>query len=109
MATLYDLYLNNMDSRFMNRSELIGQLSVKYPQLTITDVDIAVRLILDEISATLANDGRVEIRGFGSFVVHHLGPRLGRNPKSGESVTIPAKYVPHFRVGKELRERVNRN
>ena len=91
----------------MKRSELIGQISVKYPQLTITDVDIAVRIILDEISATLANDGRVEIRGFGSFVVHHLGSRVGRNPKSGERVIVPAKNVPHFRVGKELRERVD--
>ena len=92
----------------MNRSELIKQLAFKQTQVTVTDIDIAVRLILDEISVTLANDDRVEIRGFGSFVVHHLKPRLGRNPKSGEQVTVPAKDVPHFRVGKELRGRVNK-
>ncbi len=93
----------------MNRSELINQLAFKHPQLTVTDIDIAVRLILEEMSVTLANDGRVEIRGFGSFVVHHLGTRMGRNPKSGESVTVPAKDVPHFRVGKDLRGRVNKD
>lgn len=92
----------------MIRSNIISQLASKQPQFTVADIDIAVRIILDEISNTLANNGRVEIRGFGSFVIHHLSSRVGRNPKTSASVMVPAKDVPHFRVGKQLRERVNK-
>ncbi len=71
------------------------------------DVELAVKLVLDQVSNALANQQRVEIRGFGSFALHHRPARVGRNPKSGASVEIPAKYVPHFKPGKEMRERVN--
>lgn len=90
----------------MTRSDLIEQLRLKYPQLTAPDVELAVRHILDGISMALGNQSRVEIRGFGSFVINHRPPRIGRNPKTGEAVAIPAKGVPHFRSGKELAERV---
>ncbi len=68
---------------------------------------MTVMVILDEISNSLEKQGRVEIRGFGSFGINHRPPRTGRNPKTGVSVAIPAKYVPHFKAGKELRERVD--
>jgi len=71
------------------------------------DVELAVKLLLDDVITELADGGRVEIRGFGSFSVHYRPARRGRNPKTGESVDIPKKYVPHFKPGKELRERVN--
>lgn len=71
------------------------------------DVELAVKMILDEISDALARQDRVEIRGFGSFSLHHRPARTGRNPKTGEAVEIPAKFVPHFKPGKEMRERVN--
>lgn len=71
------------------------------------DVELAVKMILDEISNALARQDRVEIRGFGSFSLHHRPARTGRNPKTGEAVEIPAKFVPHFKPGKEMRERVN--
>ncbi|MFZ1546595.1 MAG: integration host factor subunit beta [Candidatus Nitrotoga sp.] len=90
----------------MTRSELVQVLADKFPQLTLADVDLAVRTILDGMSHTLSRGGRVEIRGFGSFGLNYRPPRKGRNPKSGESVFIPEKYVPHFKAGKELRERV---
>ena len=91
----------------MTRSELIEQLTLKHPQLTPTDVELAVKHILEGIARTLGNQGRVEIRGFGSFVINHKPPRTGRNPKTGVAVMVPAKATPHFRAGKELRERVN--
>jgi len=91
----------------MTRSELIEQLSLSHPQLTLKDVELTIHTILAEMARTLANGGRVEIRGFGSFNLNHRPPRKGRNPKSGATVMIPAKYVPHFKAGKELRERVD--
>ncbi len=91
----------------MNRSDLVLQLSARYPKLTNKDVELVVHTILDELSKTLANGGRAEIRGFGSFVLNYRPARKGRNPKTGEAVHIPAKYRPHFRTGKELRERVD--
>jgi len=91
----------------MNRSELIKQLALQHPKLTAVDVELAVRHILDGIALTLGNQGRVEIRGFGSFVINHRPPRTGRNPKTGAAVMIPTKGCPHFRAGKELAERVN--
>ncbi len=91
----------------MNRSDLIQHLSKLHPQLLAKDSEQAVDEIIGAISNTLSNGGRVEIRGFGSFVVNHRPPRTGRNPKTGVAVKVPAKDVPHFRAGKELRERVN--
>ena len=71
------------------------------------DTELAVRLILDAISDALAESSRVEVRGFGSFALSYRPPRVGRNPKSGDQVVVPAKHVPHFKAGKELRERVD--
>ncbi len=91
----------------MTKSELIHQLANKYPQLTVKDIELAVKHILEGITCTLKEQGRVEIRGFGSFVNNHRPPRAGRNPKTGETVMVPAKAVPYFRAGKEMRERVD--
>jgi integration host factor subunit beta len=91
----------------MNRSDLIQHLSKLHPQLLAKDSEQAVNEIIDAIGNTLSNGGRVEIRGFGCFVVNHRPPRTGRNPKTGVTVKVPAKDVPHFRAGKELRERVD--
>ncbi len=91
----------------MTRAELIQKLAEANPRLTLQDVDLAVRTILDTISQTLASGGRIEIRGFGSFGLNHRPPRNARNPKTGAAVHIPAKYMPHFKPGKELRERVD--
>ena len=91
----------------MTRSELIQQISSRFPQLTAIDVDMAVRVIMDAMSKSLVGGGRIEIRGFGSFGLNYRPPRKGRNPKSGASVMVPAKYTPHFKAGKELRDRVD--
>lgn len=92
----------------MTRSELIQQLASRHPELTQKDIELAVRLILDEIASVLEQKGRAEVRGFGAFSVFHRRSRKGRNPNSGKIIELPAKDVPHFRPGKELRERVNR-
>jgi integration host factor subunit beta len=91
----------------MTRSDLIAKLADRYTQLLGKDAELAVMVILDSMSATLSRGGRIEIRGFGSFALNYRPPRLGRNPKSGDKVQVPAKYVPHFKAGKELRERVD--
>lgn len=91
----------------MTKSELIERLAARQTHLMQKDVELAVKQILDRISLALARQDRVEIRGFGSFALHHRPSRIGRNPKTGEPVTIPAKHVPHFKPGKEMRERVN--
>ena len=91
----------------MTKSELIDKLALRQMHLTHKDVELAVKLLLDNVSASLAQRDRIEIRGFGSFAVHERPSRVGRNPKTGESVSIPQKFVPHFKPGKELRERVN--
>ncbi len=91
----------------MTKSELIEALSIKQTHLMQKDVELSVKLVLDKISNALANQERVEIRGFGSFALHHRPARQGRNPKTGESVSIPPKHVPHFKPGKEMRERIN--
>lgn len=91
----------------MTKSELIEHLAIRQPHLMHKDVELAVKLVLDKVSLALARDDRVEIRGFGSFSLHHRPARIGRNPKSGEPVAISAKRVPHFKPGKEMRERVN--
>lgn len=91
----------------MNKSDLIQKLASQHKALTFTDTDLSVSVLLEAISNTLAQGGRAEIRGFGSFTLNRRPPRVGRNPKTGESVQVPAKYVPHFKAGKELRERVD--
>ena len=91
----------------MNRSELSTRLAELHPQLPAKNIELAVKVILDAISATLSRGGRAEIRGFGSFGLNYRPPRQGRNPKNGDKVKVPAKYAPHFKVGKELRERVS--
>lgn len=91
----------------MTRSDLIQKLSSSFPQLTSADVEMSVKLILGELSETLVKKGRAEIRGFGSFSINHRPPRIGRNPKTGAAVEVPARDAPHFKPGKELRERVD--
>jgi integration host factor subunit beta len=91
----------------MTKSELIEILAQKQLQLAYKDVELAVKTMIDHMANTLANGERIEIRGFGSFSLHYRPPRVGRNPKTGDSVELAAKYVPHFKPGKEMRERVN--
>ena len=91
----------------MTKSELIARLAERFPQLVAKDADFAVKMILDAMSEALVRGDRIEIRGFGSFALNYRPPRLCRNPKSGEKVDVPAKWVPHFKAGKELRERVD--
>lgn len=91
----------------MTKSELIEILALKQTHLMHKDVELAVKLVLDKVSQALSQQERVEIRGFGSFALHHRPARVGRNPKTGAAVHIPAKSVPHFKPGKEMRERVN--
>ncbi len=91
----------------MTKSELIDRLAERFPQLVVKDADYAVKMILDALTAALVRSDRIEIRGFGSFALNYRPPRVGRNPKSGDKVQVPEKYVPHFKAGKELRERVD--
>ncbi|WP_374352512.1 integration host factor subunit beta [Chitinimonas sp.] len=91
----------------MTKSELIAKLAERYPQLVAKDAELAVKTILDAMASSLASGQRIEIRGFGSFDLNYRPPRTGRNPKSGTRVSVPEKYVPHFKAGKELRERVD--
>ncbi len=93
----------------MTKSELVEKLAARFPQLLLRDADISVKTILDAMSEALADGHRIEIRGFGSFGLNRRPPRVGRNPKSGERVLVPEKRVPHFKAGKELRERVDRS
>lgn len=93
----------------MTKSELIESLSRRQSQLASKDVELAVKTILEHMAQTLSNGERIEIRGFGSFSLHYRPPRVGRNPKSGEPVSLPAKYVPHFKPGKQMRERVDQS
>ena len=92
----------------MTKSELIDRIAQKQPQLAYRDVELAVKTILEHAADCLAGGGRIEIRGFGSFSLHFRPGRVGRNPKTGAPVSLPAKHVPHFKPGKELRERVDR-
>jgi integration host factor subunit beta len=91
----------------VTKSELIAILAARYPQLAVRDTDLAVKTVLDAMTQALAEGQRIEIRGFGSFSLSERAPRVGRNPKSGEQVMVPGKQVPHFKAGKELRERVD--
>ncbi len=109
MALLADDYdcADDSDRLTMTKSELIARLAERYPQLVAKDAEFAVKTILDAMSRTLAEGHRIEIRGFGSFALSYRPPRIGRNPKSGEKVLVPQKRVPHFKPGKQLRERVD--
>jgi integration host factor subunit beta len=91
----------------MTKSELIAKLAERNPRLVARDADEAVNTMLDAMTDALAGGQRIEIRGFGSFALNYRPPRVGRNPKSGDRVQVPAKHVPHFKAGKELRERVD--
>lgn len=91
----------------MTKSELIEILAARHHQLAPKDAELAVKTMLDAMSIALAQGDRIEIRGFGSFGLNYRPPRTGRNPKTGEKVLVPKKYVPHFKAGKELRERVD--
>jgi integration host factor subunit beta len=91
----------------MTKSDLIARLAGRFPQLVAKDADFAVKMILDAMSEALTRGDRIEIRGFGSFALSFRPPRVGRNPKSGDKVSVPEKWVPHFKAGKELRERVD--
>ena len=91
----------------MTKSELIEHIASHQTQLSLKDVELAVKKVLDYMSEALATGERIEIRGFGSFSLHYRAPRKGRNPKTGDTVQLVGKYVPHFKPGKEMRERVN--
>lgn len=91
----------------MTKSDLIERIAATQTQLSQKDVELAVKTMIEQMSHCLSNGERIEIRGFGSFSLHYRAPRTGRNPKTGESVTLSGKHVPHFKPGKELRERVN--
>ena len=91
----------------LTKSELIERITSRQSQLSPKDVELAVKTMIEEMADTLSEGGRIEIRGFGSFSLHFRAPRVGRNPKTGASVELHGKYVPHFKPGKQLRERVN--
>ncbi|WP_026958001.1 MULTISPECIES: integration host factor subunit beta [Aliagarivorans] len=91
----------------MTKSDLIEKLASKHIQFTSKEVELAIKEILEQMTASLQSGDRIEIRGFGSFSLHYRAPRVGRNPKTGEKVELNGKHVPHFKPGKELRERVN--
>jgi len=91
----------------MTKSELIELISKSQQHLAQRDVELAVKTLLEQMSEALAGGERIEVRGFGSFSLHHRPPRIGRNPKTGEPVSLPGKHVPHFKPGKQMRERVD--
>ncbi|GDY27919.1 MULTISPECIES: integration host factor subunit beta [unclassified Agarivorans] len=91
----------------MTKSDLIEILASKHIQFTSKEIESAIKEILEQMTGSLQEGDRIEIRGFGSFSLHFRAPRVGRNPKTGEKVELSGKYVPHFKPGKELRERVN--
>ncbi|WP_267900174.1 integration host factor subunit beta [Alginatibacterium sediminis] len=91
----------------MTKSDLIEKLAASHMHLSTKDIETAIKEILEKMADTLESGERIEIRGFGSFSLHYRAPRVGRNPKTGEKVELSGKQVPHFKPGKELRERVN--
>ena len=97
----------DFESNGITKSDLIARLAVRHPQLVAKDADLAVKTILDAMTSSLSQGQRIEIRGFGSFGLNYRPPRVGRNPKSGDKVQVPEKHVPHFKAGKELRDRVD--
>ena len=95
-----------MGARLVARSGLIVTLMSRQKHLALGDVTLAVKSVLDLLSGALATGERIELRGFGSFSLHHRAARVGRNPKTGATLWVPGKYVPHFKVGSELRSRL---
>lgn len=93
----------------VTKSELIDSLTNRFRHLAHREIEQAVKALIEYMSDTLSVGERIEIRGFGSFSLHFRPPRMGRNPKTGASVPLDSKFVPHFRPGKELRDRVNRS
>ena len=91
----------------MTKSELIDAIAKQQGHLAHQDIELAVKCLLEQMSQTLASGERIEIRGFGSFSLHYRPPRQGRNPKTGASVLLTGRHVPHFKPGKELRDRVD--
>ena len=96
-----------MTTEALNKSDLIVKISEKNPHLAEPLVEDAIKIMIDHMIEALSNNQRIEIRGFGSFALHHRQPRMGRNPKTGEKVQVSAKAVPHFKPGKALRDAVN--
>jgi integration host factor subunit beta len=99
--------LSHDESKAMTKSDLIELLARQQSQLAHKDVEQAVRCVLEQLSHAIASGQRIEIRGFGSFCLHHRPPRTGRNPKTGDTVALDSKFIPHFKPGKEMRDRVN--
>ena len=93
----------------ITKSELIENIAGKQNHLAYKDIELSIKSLLEQMSTSLSQGERIEVRGFGSFSLHFRPPRIGRNPKTGEAVSLPGKHVPHFKPGKELRERVNRS
>ena len=102
-------FLNKNSGLNMTKSELIERIAGQQKQLSPKDVELAVKMIIEYMASSLAQGERIEIRGFGSFSLHYREPRRGRNPKTGDAVDLLGKYVPYFKPGKEMRERVNLN
>ena len=102
-----------VDEKNITKSEMIERIYEAQDKsggslLTSKDIELAVKIVLEQMTSSLASGKRIEIRGFGSFSLRYREPRLGRNPKTGESVGLAGKYVPHFKPGKILREKVDR-
>ena len=95
------------NKNMITKSELIDKISTIQNHLSHKDIELSIKSIIEQMSTSLAKGDRIEIRGFGSFSLHFRPPRIGRNPKTGDAVSLPGKHVPHFKPGKELRERVN--
>lgn len=93
----------------LNKSDLITRIATKHAHLDDALVEDAIKLMIHQMVEALANNQRIEIRGFGSFALHYRQPRIGRNPKTGEQVQVTAKAVPHFKPGKALRDAVNQS
>ncbi len=96
-----------VERKTVTKSELIEGIAGHYEMLSSRDVELAIKTMIDAMADVLSTGGRIEIRGFGSFSLHYRAPRIGRNPKTGDTVKLTGKYVPHFKPGKELRDRVN--
>ncbi len=102
-----NILISNYREVAMTKSELIERLALKADHIPAKELETAVKELLEQLAQTLQKGERIEIRGFGSFSLHYRAPRVGRNPKTGETVQLEGKYVPHFKPGKELRDRVN--
>jgi len=99
----------SVQEKTLTKSELMDILARKQTQLAYKDIELAIKTIIEQMTQSLSTGDRIEIRGFGSFSLHFRPPRMGRNPKTGDPVPLQGKHVPHFKPGKELRERVNKS